>query len=220
MVPSTRAVSFVLAQRAGLDDEECKRIAFKLLETDLLLSDKENLLAARSQVESLELQSKTFDELMAIATRGSSSSNREGHVDAFCDVLQIMEKSQVVTPNGLALLRTCLGDRVSSLRMPRDRFGGIRPGRSLELNELRFAAPGGSEKLVRQALQTARALDPKAKDAIPSVESMVSRLERMAPDALTGFLRELQATLASLQAEPQPQEPSGENPVSDPPAPR
>jgi hypothetical protein len=107
--PSARAEALELAQQAGLDDKECARLAYELLDTDLSQIASESLITLLSRANSLEMSSETFDRLVTMATEENQRLQR-------LEMLRIMEKSQVVTPKSLDLLRRGLNDPPSNPR--------------------------------------------------------------------------------------------------------
>jgi hypothetical protein len=211
VVPSARAAALALARRGGLDDEVCKRIAFELLDADLSQTDKENVLATLALADSLELTPPTFERLYALVGR------RTMRIEPYVHVLQIMEKSRVVTPKGLKLLRASLGSREKTVQLPRQHYTNIgRPSRSSVVGELKFAAPSVPPELARQALATTQALGPQAKETLPAIEAMLVRMQRFSPNSSTELQRELRATIKLLQAELPPQDSTNEKPAPEP----
>jgi hypothetical protein len=80
-----------------------------LLDTDLSQIASESLITLLSRANSLEMSSETFDRLVTMATEENQRLQR-------LEMLRIMEKSQVVTPKSLDLLRRGLNDPPSNPR--------------------------------------------------------------------------------------------------------
>jgi hypothetical protein len=202
VVTSARVASLELAQRAGMEEATCQRLALELLDADLSFTDKISILRTLSRVHSLELTPETFDRLLDFAKGrvGPQDTNSEPYVN----ILKIMATSRVVTPQGLAILRASLGSQERSVHLPRYQY--LPTQQSPDEMMLRNVVQGVGPELFQQALTTARRLGPRAAEALPTLESRLDFAEKT--ESRLGVTdseveRELRAVIQAVQAKPE-----------------